>query len=881
MSLTKLLAKLNIEKYDLLPLALYVLSTIFALVQIREIIYIYVHHIGSINYNAYLITLYLFVPSAAFATILSSSFVKGVQAKYTFFRFSVICLIIIMFGSIMQYVNMLLWELVAAARPKIDDVPIEMLNNAIRASTFYLPIIAAFYFMKLYRNLLNERDTGTFLPALDFGLHGKEVAPMGPLTCEVTICHDKKTNKPIVTPETKRLEATLIQGATGTGKTSTLLLPMGCIDIERKYFFQELAKELGFKALEKGYAYVDAPLSNDEINRSFSLKFLKPLSGREELFDKEIKDMIKYKDPATGEILFRDLGIGVVDPDGEYAKNFRKIAKNFGIDCIIVDPMDDNSVGINPFIGKEPAKIASIISNVLKGMYESDNPADSNLFFQQVTQQAIENLSILLKVMYSKLHGGLLPTLEDMLEFLHNYDLVEEMCEEMKKDPVLCQEYKILIAYFEKNFYKPPLNDRGLPIPGSVGSGRRATEQFLYGAITQLDNLLRRKDVKRLLCSRSNNIDFDDILLSGKCLTVCTRRGPMGTILSKAFGMFFILAFQDAVLRRPGSENTRIPFFMYIDEFPDFVNKETETCFTLFRKYRCGLIVAIQNLSQLERTKSMRYYKQVVLANTKTQLIFGDTNKEDTEYWADAFGQEVIWTVSNSGTPEEPSQGQGLTWDHAHPGISIQYQPFKAIKYKTKDSTGKTIIGDGKTNFVEEKYYKEHPIKIYNFDKYRIYENTRDEPRDAVPQYDSIPTSYSTVNAEDYSTSSTYMGPDYQPQTDVPYSQPEPAKVEEIKVEQPKTEPDISLSENMQASFRSDKLSSEEMDALKEIITEIRTEKEQTPAVEDFSVEMGTALAGMQPLPGVIDVQPIEEDQVENPDVLDKTGKVKIEVKQG
>ncbi|MGE5328760.1 MAG: type IV secretory system conjugative DNA transfer family protein [Deltaproteobacteria bacterium] len=877
MSLSKFLAKFKIEKYDLTPIGLYIFSILIALMELREIAYIYIHHIGSMDYNAYLFTLYIFIPAAAFATVLSSSLVKGVQAKYTYFRFSAFCIIILIFGAIAQYINMLLWELVSILRPRIDAVPIEMLNNAMRAATFYLPIIAAFYFIHLTKDFLNERDTGFFLPALDFGMHSKEVAPMGPLTCEVTICLDKKTNKPITTPEAKRLEATLIQGATGTGKTSTLLLPMGAIDIERKYFFRELSKELGYKALEKGLAYVDAPLSNEELNKSFSLSHLKPLSGKEEQFYKEINDMIRYRNDATGEILYRDLGVGVVDPDGEYAKNFRKIANNFGVECIVVDPMDEDSVGINPFIGKEPAKIASIISNVLKGMYESDNPADSNLFFQQVTQQAIENLSILLKVMYPTMHGGVLPTLEDMLEFLHNYELVEEMCEEMKRDPVLCQEYKILIAYFEKNFYKPPLNDRGIPIAGGVGSGRRATEQFLYGAITQLDNLLRRKDVKRLLCSRSNNIDFDDILVTGKALTVCTRRGPMGSILSKAFGMFFILAFQDAVLRRPGSENTRTPFFIYIDEFPDFVNKETETCFTLFRKYRCGLIVAIQNLSQLERTKSMRYYKQVVLANTKTQIIFGDTNVEDTQYWQEAFGKDLLWTMSNSGSTETPSATQGLGWDHLHPGITIQYQPFKAIKYKTKNSAGKTIIGDGKTNFVEEKYYQEHPIKAYNFEKYRLHESRRDEDRESAPQYDSVATSYSTVPSEDAVSNSSFMGQVYSVQPMAAYPQAEvPKKVENIKAE-----PDISLSENMQASFKSDKLSSEEMDALKEIITEIQTDNKQMPVVDDFSVEMGTALAGMQPLPGIIDVQPIEEDQVENPNILDKSGKIKIEVKQG
>lgn len=47
--------------------------------------------------------------------------------------------------------------------------------------------------------------------------------------------------------------------------------------------------------------------------------------------------------------------------------------------------------------------------------------------------------------------------------------------------------------------------------------------------------------------------------------------------------MFFILQFQDAVLRRAGSEDSRIPHFLYIDEFPEYINKDMDVMFTLFR----------------------------------------------------------------------------------------------------------------------------------------------------------------------------------------------------------------------------------------------------------------------------------------------------------
>lgn len=870
MSFSKIIAKLKLNNYDIVPISLYIASIAIAFMQSREVAYIYIHNKANVTYNPYLFTLYILLPALAFMTSTTSGLIKVPNSKIKYMSFSYICLAFIIFGMFTQYSNELAWRFIMSAASKMEGVPPEILDNALRAATFYLPLTLTTCFSLLYIRMLSERDAGIWIPQLSFKFYSKPSIPMGPMTCEMPICTDTKTGKVIVTPEARRMEATLIQGATGTGKTATLLLPMGAVDMERKYFFKELAKEQGYKSLEKGYAYVDAPLSSDELNRNFSLNYLKPYKGKEELFENEVKELIKYKDSATGEILYSDLGIGAIDPDGEYVSIFKNITHNFGIDCTIVDPMDENSVGINPFIGPDPAKIASIISNVLKGMYESENPVDNNLFFAQVTQQAIENISILLKVVYPRMHDGLLPNLIDMLRMLHNYDLVEEMCEELKRDPQLALEYKILIKYFEKNFYKPPLNDRGIPIPGGVGSGRRVTEQFLYGATTQLDNLLRQKDVKRVLCSRSNNIDFDDILVKGKCLTVCTRRGPLGGLLSKAFGMFFILSFQDAILRRPGDEKTRIPFFLYIDEFPDFVNKETETCFTLFRKYRCGLVVAIQNLSQLERTKSMKYYKKVVLANTKTQLIFGDTNVEDTLYWADAFGKELqnFYSFGVGGGPDKYSESNGQTvgWDHAHPPPSIQFQDFKGLKYKTKDGNGNTIYGDGKTNFLEPKYMEEHPVKFYDFDKFRInplytVPETETEP---ASQYESIFTPFEQVE--------TGEKPDTTP----------PLRVQPVHEHE---EPSIDFGENIASDLKDDNISAEEMNALKELITEIHTDEEAEEILEEKpvhweepSVEIGTSLREVQHTPEIIDVKVEEEDNLEIPDVLDKSGKIKIEV---
>ena len=104
-------------------------------------------------------------------------------------------------------------------------------------------------------------------------------------------------------------------------------------------------------------------------------------------------------------------------------------------------------------------------------------------------------------------------------------DKITSMTEEMKKIPELEQKYKLLIKYFEKNFYKPSLNINGYEIPGTKGSGRKDTEKFLYGAITQLNNLVRNPGLKAALCGKKNLIDFDQALENGSIITACSVVG--------------------------------------------------------------------------------------------------------------------------------------------------------------------------------------------------------------------------------------------------------------------------------------------------------------------------------------------------------------------
>lgn len=673
----------------------------------------------------YGVSILFLLPVLAFSFFVNSGIPKSDNEKINMFIFTCVLLALPVIYSVACAINWVIWQVLPNI-PRYDRVlqtyP-QLLKPAIKSLCLFFPFISITYILDYFLSIYNSEDLTKSIAGY-VGLTVASKKKSSAFDCNTVIGTAKGTSIPVVVPEKKRYEATLVQGATGTGKTATVLLPMSALDLEKKFFFREYSKKVGYSMLKKGIAYMNGPFDNRYINRNFSLNLLKPKTGMEEQFNSEVAPLVQYKDNATGNTTYRDLGITVVENDGNFISQFIGVAKNFDIDVLSIDPASpETTLSINPFAIPDPAKAASIVADVLMAMYGSDSKGSSDPFFTQVTIDAFQNLTILLKEMYPILHNGEMASLEDMLELLYNFDAVEAMTEEMKKIPELEQKYKLLIKYFEKNFYKPSLNINGYEIPGTKGSGRKDTEKFLYGAITQLNNLVRNPGLKAALCGKKNVIDFDKALANGSVITACSRKGDLGIIQAKAFGMFFILQFQDAVLRRKGNEESRTPHFLYIDEFPEYITKDMDVMFTLFRKYRCGVTIAIQNLSQLEKS-GHSYYRQTVLANTKTQIVFGDTVPEDSVYWNSAFGMEKKADKSTSYNID----AEGL---HGKTQLNVKDKErikvhklaelgFGSMFYKTKTANGKTIFGEGKTSFLAPKYKQKQNTLMFNFEKYMM-----------------------------------------------------------------------------------------------------------------------------------------------------------------
>ena len=701
-------------KTDRNTFATYILTLISAYLAIDRIVEMLLMIFTGVSYSYWGPITYTFAlacPIFAYAFAPASKFAKTKVHLETLFYTYVITLYIIAISMFTQWLNMGLWLLLLSMPNYTEFITefSELITPAFVSLALYLPLITApKLFNRLYFGVYDSKEeTRSIWDYSGINLSNKKEGH-GPYTCEVYICTDNETNKKVIMPESSRFQSLFVCGGSGSGKTSLIYEPLMAKDIERKFFFREASKEMGFTALKTKVAYLNRPYNNEYLNKYFTLDMLTPVQGKEAIFKSYVKKMILSS--SGGTTVYRNLGLTLMAPDYEVVSHITNVCDNFGLEYNIVDPSNSNSIGLNPFVYDDPNKIAITISSVLKAMYNVTHTNTEDAYREDVSIQAIENVSILLKEMYPRMNEGNLPNMADLLKMLTNFDLIEKMCEIMATDEDLKEKYEVQLTYFKKNFYHN-------------APGKTNTEKYIYTVTSQLDNLLRIPGVKNILCNRHNNINFDNLLKNGEITFICTRRGDLGATAHKAFGLFFLISMQDAVLRRPGNENNRIPHFLYIDEFADFICKDTEAMFTMYRKYRVGTTISVQSLSQLEVPGQKENFRSTILANCASKIFTGNADYNELTWWSGEFGTKREWAYKNSMDVEKGEYDKkysDVKWDFTKyfKEGKLQTMPQKRCAYKIRGSNGKPMVGPGDFQYLESKYKEPQKIKNYDFGRY-------------------------------------------------------------------------------------------------------------------------------------------------------------------
>ena len=726
---------LKILKTDRTTFVTYILvlfTSYFLVDRIVEILFIAGSGL-SVNYwGPFQYTFAFACATFAFYFSFASKFAIGFKPRVGFLYAYIFTIYILGMSMLIQWENQFCWYLLFCI-PGYKYIILnfmDLIKPAFSAFAWYVPIVTIFPLWKWIYMFVN--DVKPIQDSIrDYKGISLDPSPdgLGPYTCENTLCRNLGTGKIQKITETRRFESMAVVGVSGSGKTSMIYEPMIARDLEKKYFFSEASKEMGYTALRTGLAILNKPYSSDYLNKNFNLNMLSSASGKDNLYKTYFSKLIYFKDNSN--IIYKNIGLTYIAPDYETITHMTEVADNFNIKYTLVDPNNLNSAGLNPFAIENPIKASITISSILKRLVQSQEDNDGlvsvdKAFSYNIMTQAIENLVILLKLMYPRLNDGEIPTLENLLNLLNNFKEVEKLCKKFKAEPEFAKKYSIQISYFEKNFYKNSKNDD--------------LKEQLNNVIAIIENLLRNPGVKNILCNTTNNINYDNVLENGEIIFICTRRGDLGGTIHRGFGIYTLLLMQQSILSRPGIENSRIPHFLYIDEFSPFLCNSTEEMFTLYRKYRVGIIISAQNLAQLGQSTTDTH-RETVLSNCVTKIVFGGGSPDDNDWWQKELGDHREWKMTNdyhtdTGTYDPNYKGVIWSYKENHNKAKIQTLPFKNIIFRTKNIAGKWESEVGEVDFLETKYKEPQKIKKFNFNRFTNGITNPEEEQNRKPKFD-------------------------------------------------------------------------------------------------------------------------------------------------
>ena len=118
--------------------------------------------------------------------------------------------------------------------------------------------------------------------------------------------------------------------------------------------------------------------------------------------------------------------------------------------------------------------------------------------------------------------------------------------------------------------------------------------------LTRLDTFLRPKVIRHMVSQKENRLDFAAIMNGRKILLAKLSQGLIGEENSYLLGTLIVSKLnQIATSRQNMAAAERTPFYLYIDEFHNFVTPSLAAILVGARKYNLGLILAHQELQQL------------------------------------------------------------------------------------------------------------------------------------------------------------------------------------------------------------------------------------------------------------------------------------------
>ncbi len=282
-------------------------------------------------------------------------------------------------------------------------------------------------------------------------------------------------------------------------------------------------------------------------------------------------------------------GVAVVDPHGELVESILATIPPHRVkDVIYFNPADTEShIGFNVLQIDDP-KYKHLVASGLMGIFTKIWANAWSARMEYILNNAI---LALLDTPGSTLLG--IPRL--LVDKDYRQTIINNL-----KDPVI----KAFWVHEYETWRDQYRNEAIAPIQNKVG-------QFLSSAI-----------IRNVVGQSKSTIDLFEAMNSGKIFLVNVSKGRIGEDNSALIGGMLITKLQLAAMERVRiAEDDRKDFYLYVDEFQNFVTDSFASILSEARKYRLNLTLAHQYIAQLV-TKDSQAVRDAVFGNVGTLIVF-------------------------------------------------------------------------------------------------------------------------------------------------------------------------------------------------------------------------------------------------------------------
>ncbi|HOZ36381.1 MAG TPA: type IV secretion system DNA-binding domain-containing protein [bacterium] len=172
--------------------------------------------------------------------------------------------------------------------------------------------------------------------------------------------------------------------------------------------------------------------------------------------------------------------------------------------------------------------------------------------------------------------------------------------------------------------------------------------EMLGYLISKVGRFVENEMVRNIIGQPKSGFDFKEVMNKSKILIINLSKGQVGEVNSNLLGLIAVSKLQMAAFSRATlPESERRDFYLYIDEFQNYVTDSIATILAEARKYKLSLIMAHQYISQLVNGQDTRI-RDAVFGNAGTMISFR-IGVEDAEtmakQFAPVFGEYDVMNV--------------------------------------------------------------------------------------------------------------------------------------------------------------------------------------------------------------------------------------------